>query len=55
MQGVGFTRGDVPFASVGSASLIGNNPSLGPYSRTMARALWWSYGGALFLMSEVPF
>ena len=26
----------------------------GPYSRTMTRALWWSEGGVLFLMSEVP-
>ena len=23
-------------------SLIRNNPSLGPYSRLMPRALWWS-------------
>ena len=29
-------------------------PPLGPYGRTMPRALQWSYGGALFLMSEVP-
>ena len=27
---------------------------LGPYSRHMPRALWWSYGGGRFLMSEVP-
>ena len=27
---------------------------LGPYSRAMSRALWCSYGGVLFLMSEVP-
>ena len=26
---------------------------LGPYSRTMPRALWYSYGGGRFLMSEV--
>ena len=26
---------------------------LGPYSRPMPRALRWSYGGGLFLMSEV--
>ena len=30
-------------------SLIRNSPSLGPYSRTMPRALWWSLGGGLFL------
>ena len=35
-------------------SLIRNNPSLGPYRRLMPRALWWSYRGGLFLMSEVP-
>ena len=29
-------------------------PSLGPYGRTLSRALWWSWGGGLFLMSEVP-
>ena len=38
------------------ASLIRNNHSLGPYIRTMPRALhvWRSKGGAQFLMSEVP-
>jgi len=35
------------------ASLIRNNPPLGPYSRPMSRALCWSYGGGLFRMSEV--
>ena len=35
-------------------SLIRNSAPLGPYSRTMPRALWWSLGGGLFLMSEVP-
>ena len=38
-------------------SLIRNSASprsLGPYSRTMARVSWWSYGGVPFLMSEVP-
>jgi len=34
-------------------SLIKNNPLLGPYSRTMNRALWWSWGKGLFFMSEV--
>ena len=31
-----------------------NPPPLGPYSRTMPRALWQSSGGGQFLMSEVP-
>ena len=35
-------------------SLIRNAPLLGPYSRTIPRVAWWSYGGGLFLMSEVP-
>ena len=34
--------------------LIRNCAPLGPYSRIMPRALWWLYGGGLFLMSEVP-
>ena len=35
-------------------SLIRNSAFLGPYSRTMHRALWWVLGGGRFLMSEVP-
>ena len=35
-------------------SLIRNSAPLGPYSRSMPRAPWWSYGGGLFLMSVVP-
>ena len=35
-------------------SLIRNSAPLAPYSRNMPRALWWSWGGLLFLMSEVP-
>ena len=35
-------------------SLMRNNPSLGPYDRLMPRALWWSYGKGVFVMSEVP-
>jgi len=31
-----------------------NNASLGPYSKLMPRALWWSLGGGGVLMSEVP-
>ena len=30
-----------------------NRAPLGPYSRTMPRALWWPQGGGRFLMSEV--
>ena len=36
------------------ASLIGSSPPLGPYSRTMLRALRWSWGGGLFLAIEAP-
>ena len=35
-------------------SLIRNSAPLGPYSKTMPRALWCSQGGGRFLMSEVP-
>ena len=31
-----------------------NRLRLGPYSRTMPRALWGSWEGGHFLMSEVP-
>ena len=34
-------------------SLIRNRRTLGPYSRTMPRALWGSSRGGRFLMSEV--
>ena len=34
--------------------LIRNRTPLGPCSRIMPRALWWPYGGGLFLMIEVP-
>ena len=35
-------------------SLIRNAPLIGPYSRTISRVLWWSWGGGRFLMSVVP-
>ena len=35
-------------------SLIRNCRPLRPYSRTMPRALRWSWGGGAFLMSVVP-
>jgi hypothetical protein len=34
-------------------SLLRNSASLGPTIRTRPRALWLSYGGVLFLVSEV--
>ena len=39
---------------VRGTSLIRNSAPLGPYSRPMPRALWWSYGGVGAFMSEVP-
>jgi hypothetical protein len=35
-------------------SLIRNCFLLGPYSKPMPRAPWWSYGKGQFLMSKVP-
>ena len=35
-------------------SLIRNSEPLGPYSRTMRRALWWPPGEGLFLVSGQP-
>ena len=35
-------------------SLMRNVPPMGPYIRPMSRALWWSWRGGMFLMSEVP-
>jgi len=34
--------------------LIENTPLLGPYSRTMPRAPWWSYGGWCFSWARCP-
>ena len=36
------------------AFLMGDSAPLGTYGRNMPRALWWSYGRRLFLISEVP-
>jgi hypothetical protein len=33
---------------------LGTSALLGPYSRTMPRALWRTQGGLLLLMSEAP-
>ena len=35
-------------------SLTKNSACLGPYSRTGPKAFCWSWGGVLFLVSEVP-
>ena len=35
-------------------SLIRTSAPLGPYSRTISRAIWWSWGKGLLLMSEIP-
>jgi len=43
----------MPYAHRGTL-LIRNSALLGPYSRTMHETLRWSWGGELFLMSEVP-
>ena len=40
MIGVSLDRGGVKSQYRGT-SLIRNNPLLGPYSRTMFRAIWW--------------
>ena len=38
-----------------SATLrIRNSTPIGPYRSSMRRVAWWSQGGSLFLMSEVP-
>ena len=34
-------------------SLIRKRLPLGPYCRTMPRALWWSWGGRLFLIAQL--
>ena len=36
------------------ASLIRTPPPVGPYRRPMPTVIWWSSGGVLFLMSDVP-
>ena len=36
------------------ASLLRNIPPVGPYSRTMSRALWNPLRGGLLRMSEAP-
>ena len=37
-----------------SHHLFRNSAPLGPYSRPISGALWWSLGKVLFLVSEVP-
>ena len=43
-----------PYSHTISMCVSRKRPPLGPYSRPMPRALWWSLGGVFFLMSEVP-
>jgi len=43
-----------PVVSYRVTSLIRKRTPLGPYRRPVPRALWWSWGGWRFLMSEVP-
>ena len=43
--------GAAPYRGI---SPIRNRTPLGPNRRPMRRALWWSWGGGQFLMSEVP-
>ena len=42
-----------PSGEYRGTSILRNSTPLGPYSRPMPRALWWSYGGSGFLC-EVP-
>ena len=48
-QHTGATPGEVQ-----GTSPMRNSAPLGPYCRTMQRALWWVPGGGRFLMSETP-
>ena len=41
-------------AQLRGTSRIRNSPLLGPFSRTMSRAIWRPQGGGVFLMSEAP-
>ena len=50
MSGVSLHQRQDPYRG---ASLIKNNPSLGPYSRLKPWAIWWTLGEGLFLMNEV--
>ena len=51
MKGRGREAGGDPYCR--GASLMRKSPSLGPYRRPMPKALWWSEGVWLFLLSEV--
>ena len=48
--------GNLPERELGGyrgTSLIRNSAPPGLYSKNMHKALWWSWGGGLFLMSVV--
>ena len=49
----GILSQSVVFLSYRGTSLIRNTPLPELYSRTIPRVLRWSWGGGLFLMSEV--
>ena len=49
-----FVDSDILHPRYRGASLIKTSAPLGHYSSTMPRALRWSWGAGLFLMSEVP-
>jgi hypothetical protein len=54
-----FATPDLPDPNPGGVgyrgtSLMRGTPLIGPYRRTIPRVLWWSQGGGLFLMSELP-
>ena len=53
-KGLELRDGGRGFSGYRGISLIRNKPPLGPYSRTMPRALRWSEGGGQFIISEVP-
>ena len=46
--------GSVASAVYGGTSLIRSNSLLGPYGRTVSRALWWSWGGAVSYERCIP-
>ena len=46
---MGHILGKLGFKAYTGTSLTRNRVPLGPYSRTVTRALWWSLGGGGFL------
>jgi len=54
VHGMGFTVWGLGFTAYTGTSLMRNSAPLGPYGRTLPRALCWFQGSVLFLISEVP-